>query len=245
MYSNIRIVQSALRASRKNINEPNKITKIILPILDLNNNIDINDNWLNNNDFKKIKEIIYKMSLEDETITQKIKVLKINIDKQHKLKNNINNINNEFGEYNDNLTNQLKLGTIDRVSLGITYENAKKIIANKNIKSKAEYYELCDIDYRLPKEPDKLFKKQFKNWIEYLSIKKEYYDLDTCKSKVAEYIALYPELKKYNIDLLDICIKLCEIDPKFPPYDLWNEYYNIELHNIITVNKVLLKRHVI
>lgn len=33
MTANIRIVQSALRPIRKNINEPNKLTKIILPIL--------------------------------------------------------------------------------------------------------------------------------------------------------------------------------------------------------------------
>jgi superfamily II DNA or RNA helicase len=77
MSSNIRIVQSALRASRKNKFEPDKITKIILPIL--------NNDWLENNenlDLKKVREVIYQMSLEDETITQKIKVFEIDIENQ-------------------------------------------------------------------------------------------------------------------------------------------------------------------
>ena len=78
MTSNIRIVQSALRASRKNKKDMNKKNKIILPILN-------RDDWLENNenpDLKKVREIIYQMGLEDETITQKIKVFRIDIEKQ-------------------------------------------------------------------------------------------------------------------------------------------------------------------
>lgn len=73
MTSNIRIVQSALRASRKNKLEPEKVTKIILPVL-------YTDSFLedeNNEDLKKVKEVIYQMSMEDETIAEKIKVFKI------------------------------------------------------------------------------------------------------------------------------------------------------------------------
>jgi superfamily II DNA or RNA helicase len=50
MSSNIRILQSVLRASRKNKNQPDKITKIILPILNKD------DLWENDNqDLKKIR----------------------------------------------------------------------------------------------------------------------------------------------------------------------------------------------
>ena len=62
-------------------NQPTKLTKIILPILNT-------DDLLNNEenvDLKKVREIIYQMSLEDETISQKIKVFKINFEK-HNLK---------------------------------------------------------------------------------------------------------------------------------------------------------------
>ncbi len=83
MTSNIRIVQSALRASRKNKNEPNKITKIILPIL--NNE---------SSDLKKVKEVIHQMGLEDETITQKISALTINIGTEKVAKNENKNITN-------------------------------------------------------------------------------------------------------------------------------------------------------
>ena len=66
MTSNIRIVQSALRAFRKYKNELLKKAKIILPILS-------RDDWLENNensDLKKVREVIYQMGLEDETIEQ-------------------------------------------------------------------------------------------------------------------------------------------------------------------------------
>jgi len=231
MTSNIRIVQSALRASRKNEYQPNKITKIILPIIN-------KDNWLENNDncdLKKVREVIYQMGLEDKIISQKIKVFKINIEKQKSIKN-FREIINEFENYDDELTQKLKLKTIKRTLLGITYEKSKKIIADKNIKSKESYYELCKIDNRLSLEPEIVFKGQFTNWIEYLSIKRIYYDLETCKNKINEYLLLYPELKKHYLDLSIISHELCKIDILFPPNELWVEYYNVKkLEDIIII----------
>ena len=52
-----------------------KKTKIILPILR-------REDCLESNDLKKVREVIYQMVLEDETITQKIKIFRIDIDKQ-------------------------------------------------------------------------------------------------------------------------------------------------------------------
>ena len=72
MNSNIRIVQSALRASRKNSLEPDKVTKIILPIFSLSNE---------NQDLKKVKEVIYQIGLEDEIIIEKIRISKTDIKK--------------------------------------------------------------------------------------------------------------------------------------------------------------------
>ncbi len=92
MTSNIRIIQCALRASRKNELEPNKITKIILPILNQHNWLENNDNQ----DLRKIKEVLYQMGLEDETISQKIKEFNIDINKfkitstKNNVKSNIN-----------------------------------------------------------------------------------------------------------------------------------------------------------
>ena len=244
MSSNIRIVQSALRASRKNKHQPNKITKIILPILN-------RDDWLENNenpDLKKVREVIYQMGLEDETITQKIKVFRIDIEKQKpkKREKEESEMVDEFGEYDDELTQKLRLKTIKRTALATTYEKARKIIADKNIKSKESYYELCERDNRLSKEPEIVFKGQFTNWIEYLSIERVYYDLETCKNKVGEYLLLYPEIKKYYLDLSIVSNELCKIDILFPPNGLWVEYYNVkDLRDIITITNKKKKMGVI
>ena len=230
MSSNIRIVQSSLRASRKNKLEPEKITKIILPILN-------KEEWLKNenSDFKKVREVIYQMGLEDETIEQKIKVLKIDITKTTKTMDKNDKTINNFGEYDEELTKQLKLKTVNRMSLSITYEKARKIILEKNINSKKEYYELCKKDNRLSENPEEIFKGQFTNWIEYLSIKKEYYDLGTCKNKINEYL-----LNKKNIDLeiTNIIKYFKTMDNMFPPCDLWCDYYNInDITELIKQNK--------
>jgi superfamily II DNA or RNA helicase len=244
MTSNVRIVQSGLRPSRKNSDEPNKISKIILPVLD-------NGNWLsdiNNNDLKKVKEVIYQMGLEDESIIQKIKVYRINPSKDpvKKKKGTLDEPNGVFDEYDEELIQHLRLISTKRTTLGTTYEKARRIISEKNIISKEEYYELCIIDNRLPIEPEIFFKGQFTNWIEYLSIERIYYDLDTCKIKINKYIKVHPEWKEHYLNLNYICASLCELDNLFPPNGLWVEYYGIDsLESLIKFNILKKKSGVI
>jgi len=234
MSSTIRIVQSALRPSRKNKLQLNKITKIILPILN-------KDDWLENNnnpDLKKVKEVIYQMGLEDPTIEQKIKVSKITIEKQKPKpkENKESKIIIDFGDYDEEFTTKLRLKTMNRTSIGTTYEKARKIIQEKNIQSRKEYFDLCDVDNRLSKTPDELFKGQFTNWIDYLSIERKYYELEECKIKVNEYLSSHTELKKDYLDLEKVCNKLCELDKMFPPVDLWIDYYSVfDLKDIIII----------
>jgi hypothetical protein len=240
MTSNIRIVQSALRASRKNSDNPNKMTKIILPILN-------RDNWLENNeniDLKKVREVIYHMGLEDETITQKIKVFRMDIVKQKPKPKKLEMVPvDEFGEYDDELTQKLRLKTTKRSTLATSYEKAIKIIADKNIKSKESYYDLCDRDNRLPRDPEIAFKGQFTSFIEYFSIERIYYDLATCKNKVGHYLLVYPDIKKHYLNLSVVCSELCKVDPLFPPDGLWVEYYNInDLRDIITIMVSIKKK---
>ena len=242
MSSNIRIVQSALRASRKNKNEPDKITKIILPILN-------QDNWLDNNensDLKKVKEIIYQIGLEDESIVQKIKVLKMTIEKKvEKDKDDNQEYNRDlsnFGEYDEELTKKIKLKTIKRTIFGTSYEKARKIIFAKNIKNKEDYFNLCEKDIRLSDEPEITYKAEFKNWIEYLSIGRIYYDYEECKKKVNEYLSLYPHIKNNFLDIYSICKELCKLDSKFPPNGLWIEYYDItDLKDIFKITNIKKK----
>lgn len=247
MTSYIRIVQSVCRASRKNNNRPDKIMKIILPVLNT-------DDWLEDNensDFKKIKEVIYLIGLEDEHITQKITVSKIRIEKQKSRIDDLDDINDTgdiddikqisgFGEYDEELTQKLKLKTTKRAMLGISYKNAVKIIATRGIKNKKEYYALCESYIGLHKEPDVHFKGQFVDWIEYLSIERKFYDLETCKKKVKEYLLSYPELGDLYLNLSDIVNKLCGIDSQFPPNDLWIEYYKVS--NLREIIKIIYKK---
>ena len=246
MKSTIRIVQSALRASRKNKQQINKKTKIILPILN-------RDDWLENNnnpDLKKVIEVIYQMGLEDETIAQKIKVFTIEVEKQKPKQKSREGETEQrmdnFGEYDEELTTKLRLKTIKRTILGTSYEKAIRIISSNHIKNKEEYFELCKKDNRLSFEPEVTYNGQFTNWIEYLSIERIYYDLETCKNKINGYLLLNPEFKKDYLELSIVCNQLCNIDPQFPPNGLWAEYYNVkELRDIITMTNNKKKMGVI
>lgn len=231
MTSNIRIVQSSLRASRKNKEEPNKITKIILPIL-------YKDGWLNdsnNNDFKKIKEVIYQIGLEDENVIQKIKAYNIDVNKNSsKGFYSVNDIVN----YDNELTQEIRLKTIKRTSLCITYEKAKSIIKNNFVKTKEEYYKLCDVIITLPKEPIVFFGSKFIDWIDYLDVEKNYYILEECRNKINKYLISYPELKNHYLNLTYVVKELCKLDNLFPPCDLWTDYYNIsDLNQIINIKR--------
>ena len=248
MTSEIRIVQSALRSNRKDNASPNKISKIILPIL--------NSDWLENNenpDLKKIRTVINLMGLDDETIIQKIKVYKINIEK-HKPQENTDKKKtkeepkvNDFGEYDEELTKKLKLQTRPRNAFNITYTKAREIIVSKNITNwngfPESYNELCDKDIRLSTDPETEFKGQFTNWIEYLSIEYKYYDLKECKNKVNKYLSDHQELTKYNLELSELTKELCKLDPMFPPSGLWVYYYKVkDLRDIIIINNPKKKR---
>ena len=146
------------------INDDNKYTKIIEVLQYLLHNIEI--------PFEKI-EFIKKVKSENTLNSLKTNSYIGDIDLESKLLDLLKII-----EQNKN----------KKIMSSITYEKARKIIADKDIKSKESYYELCEIDNRLSKEPEILFKGQFTNWIEYLSIERVYYDLETCKNKVIEYI---------------------------------------------------------
>lgn len=225
MSSKIRIVQSALRPCRKNRDYPNKINKIILPII----NKDFTDS--KNKDLQKIREVIYQISIEDESIVQKIKTFNISGSSQGGTKQN------HYLKYDKDLTQHLRLFTQKRLSIGITYEKAKEIIRkHNNILTKDDYYQLCERDFRLTKEPEILYDKYF-NWIDYLGInKKNHYDINECIKMCESYIKgiVVDDI----LDLSKICNKLCKIDKKFPPNGLWTYFYDIsDIGKIIKIRK--------
>jgi hypothetical protein len=253
MTSNIRIVQSALRASRKDKNNNGKKAKIILPIL---SSVDWLDN--ENNDLKKVREVIYQLGLEDETIIQKVRVYKIAFEKQTTKDGDDDGYNNycdgadgdsEY-EYDEEMTSQLRLKTIPRIALDITYAKAKKIIAVYQCKSKEDYIVLCEKDARLSAEPEELFKSQFTSWVDYLSIDRVYYDLETCKNKANKYISVIKKAdsadKADYLDLSIVCKELCDTDALFPPFGLWVDYYNVKsLQDIIILSPQRKKKGIL
>ena len=189
-----------------------------------------------NNKYETVIEVL-KYLLHDIEIP----LSEIEFKNRHKSIVEKENTTAEYTGINDVKSILLDLLELDnkRVSTGITYEKARKIIADKNIKDKESYYKLCETDNRLSKEPDIIYRGQFTNWIDYLSIKRVYYELENCKSKINEYLMIFPEIKKNYLNLSIISKQLSEIDDKFPPYGLWVEYYNVKDLNdiIIIINK--------
>jgi superfamily II DNA or RNA helicase len=240
MTSNIRIVQSALRASRKNDKEPGKVSKIIVPILNVSN-------WLDNHenpDFKKIRETIYQMGLEDETVMEKVCVLRTKMQRQSKKSAGAkdasrNSWQSGLGDRDVDLLQTLKLRTWRRADLDLTYEKAKKIVAEKKIMSKDEYFEWCKADARLHENPQEFFRGQFVSWVDYLGIPDKYFTLEECKNRIIEISKKSPHIfLPYRLDKAGLCEKLKELDDNFPPPGLWVDYYKINSISDIIYNGI-------
>jgi superfamily II DNA or RNA helicase len=224
MTSNIRIVQSALRASRKNPGVPDKIAKIILPIID--------NSVMYCEDYKKIREIIYQMSLEDENIIHKIKAYTVSELNKPGISASSPTIKSDM-VVNDALHSFL-IKTITRDELVPSYEQIKKIVSENYICNKEQYYESRVCDFRLPECPEEI--RGFKGWIDFLGIKPDScYELVQCVEMVKQYItADYDKYRDIYLHrdvacggLDGICKELCTIDAKFPPYGLWTDFYMV------------------
>ena len=100
MTSNIRILQCALRACRKDRSRPDKIAKIIIPILDIEKD--------------DVKEVIYQMGLEDVTVISKLKVY---TNKRVSVSSSpLHRVDDSF-VYDEDLTKRLRLKTVSRTEL--------------------------------------------------------------------------------------------------------------------------------
>ena len=235
MTSNIRIYQTSLRPCRKNLNEPSKKAKIILPIFyeEWNN---IKNIEINKNNYKNITNLLKIMSIEDKNIVEKFRVInttnktenKINGDNIENIKSKIENINSKslFEQYDDKLTENIKLLCLSRENITnghISYEYAKRILSDKKILSKKEYYKLCEKDNRLCKKPQEIYKNNF-NWIDYLSIPKIYYTYEECEEKIIDYVT-NGKIKIDKFNMSNNIKKLIQLDNIFPPFDFWQDYY--------------------
>jgi superfamily II DNA or RNA helicase len=119
----------------------------------------------------------------------------------------------------------------------LTYQNCIQIIKELDDKptTKKEYNKFCQIDKRFSVEPDVLFGAKF-DWIEYLSIDRSlYYDLEECKIKIQQLLKTNPTLNnKLPSTIID---ELCKLD-RFPPNDIFLDYYKVPISELIKkINK--------
>ena len=127
----------------------------------------------------------------------------------------------------------------------LTYSNCIQIIRNLEHKpmTRKEYYNLCHIDKRLSLEPNNIFGAKF-DWIEYLSIDRDlYYDIDECKIKIQQLLKTNPI---FNNKLPSTIIEeLCKSNNKFPPNDLFLDYYKVPISELIKkINKPKIIRKI-
>jgi len=190
---------------------------------------------------KKILDIslpVYYDEGEDnkyERIVEVIRYLIFNIEinfEDIKFENREQTTNESRNRYHNSTDysgiNEVRTKVLEMLRSQTYYQNKSiEILNSRNIKSREEYYKECKRDPRLPENPEKYY-KNFKGWIEYLSISRNYYEIEDCKKSVKEYIIKDSNLKQYSIELSNLTIELSKLDKKFPPYDLWCEYYEIK-----------------
>lgn len=236
MSSNIRIVQSALRPCRKDKQRPDKIARLYLPIVDKDDFLDNSQNA----DLLKIRTLIHEMGLEDGNVCEKVSYheLVINYDEMSdsdsENQNNFIRLRTNMVEMDPKVLEKIKFKIFNRESLGVmTYENAKKFLLNKGIKTKQDYIEKFQSNVRLSKDPEIFYGSIF-NWKDYLSIPNGiYYDINECREKINHYISFTES--RLNTDYNLMCNILHERDNKFPPANMWLHFYKISKYDELFV----------
>lgn len=221
MESNIRIVQSALRASRKDSNSPNKVAKIMLPIL----HYDTEAKNIENPDLQKTRKVLYELGLEDITIEQKIRVYKLDIRCKKMTNLSDDRPAKKIENCDPTFVRNLILKTFSREAYNLPYNKAREILANKCIRSLNEYFEACKQDCRLVTNPQEYYGKQFIGWCYYLSIPEdEYYSINECRNRICEFIKDNPN-NPYKYDTQKIYEILYASDTKYPAVELCLDFY--------------------
>jgi len=112
----------------------------------------------------------------------------------------------------------------------VLYKQAVSYLVENQIKSLREYAFFCNFHPRLPRDPSEAYKAEFISWFKYLSIKQDFYTLFEAQAKISYFFQINPKLK-FLLDACEyrfLCEKLSELDPKFPPFDFWVEFYNLK-----------------
>ena len=140
------------------------------------------------------------------------------------------------------IPNKIKEQLRDKIYIdGISCRKAMEIIKDYKIMTKERYYEICEQDPRLPKDPESVY-DNFPGWIEYLQIpRSNYYEkLQHCMEAINKIRKLYANEIKEMKDNLDEIYNFCKTkDEKLPALPC--DYYKLQgirnMGDIITINK--------
>jgi predicted helicase len=225
MYSDIRIVQTALRPNRLDFNNPNKIAYVILPYMEIQNEEKEKEA------FHKVRIVISTLRNVDDSIEQKIKTLKL-----YNIKNN-NKENKEDKEYIYNFEDDKQ--ELNKIKLRLKHSKAlysdnedldeyhyvKFLNKELNILSKEEYAsKLIRVKHKYYIEnADEYFKNKgvWKNWYDFIGL-----DMSNFIQTKEEWIKY---CKEKNIKSLEEYNKLTNKYNFLPknPEDFYNEFSNI------------------
>lgn len=219
MMSEINIYQKFLRPNRINKDDNNKIAYYILPSI-------------TDEDFKNSSYIIKQLSMIDNGIEQKIKLMELkpkindNNNKQLKIKEN----NNDLIENKDLLLRiKLKLKHSKDLKCDFTeeqneYNYIQSINKSLNLESRQDYYNNRNKHNYFIENPDNYFIKKgvWINWNDYLG-----YDVSKLIATKERWLNFCLEKEIKN---LEEYIEATKIYPELPkdPEDFYNDFSNIE-----------------
>lgn len=221
MDSDIRIYQSCLRPCRKDLNNPEKIGSIIIPCADIDDR------------FETVNNVVSRFSNEDPEVFGKIKVYNLEKGKHSKTPNK-KGLTETF-DLDEKLSEEIQIRVKKRQNKDISFSKLKKEVKKEGIKSKTDYLNFAK-QKGYPEDIETDF-KSFSTWSDFLGIDDMlYYDLETCKTKIREYIRNQPNILD-KTDLNRTLIKINILDPKIPDPSLIKGVYNTDLIHIINVSK--------
>lgn len=220
MDSDIRIVQSTLRANRINRTRPDKIAYVILPYIDT----------CEHKSFNRCIKIISKLRCVDETVTQKIKFMKLSYNGCVSNDNVINLCNYELIDDPIELSN-IKIKLINSKALNsklspeqLEYNYVRQINISLKLKSKEDYVHIKKTHKHYIDNPESYFgtKMVWINWTDFLGI-----DTNKFIQSKEEWIKF---CKEKNVQTLLDYDKLCDTYSELPrhPSDFYKGFVNIQ-----------------
>lgn len=228
MESDIRIIQCALRPNRLDYNNPNKISYVIIPYID------------NDDNNQKCKKIIGKLRNVDENIECKIKLLDNTYNKNKKEK-----IENNDIIYTENLEELEKIKLRLKHSKTLLSDCSDELneynlvkCHNKelNIKSKEEYIKNKNIHEFYIENAEEYFTKNcvWTNWYDFIG-----YETDIFIKTKEEWIKFCKEKSVKSLKDYD---KLCYEYKELPknPCEYYKEFTNIL--NELGIYKEIIRR---